>query len=136
MAGGDYLKNAVLNWFKGTAMPSAPATSYVSLHTATPGRTGASEVSGGSYARVAVTNSSGWSAISDGTGTQRKITNAGTITYPAPTANWGTVTHFGVWDAASAGNFLDGGALTASATINNGDGAPSFAAGAMTRTVD
>lgn len=136
MAASSYLKDAILTWLKGTNMPAAPATVYVSLHTGDPGKTGASEVSGGSYARVAVTTVSGWSAISNGTGTQRKVTNAGTITFPAPTGAWGTATYFGIWDASTTGNFLAGGALGGSQVIASGDGAPSFAIGDMTIPVD
>jgi hypothetical protein len=61
-------------------------------------------------------------------------TNANAITFAAPTANWGTVTHFGIYDATSAGNLLVWGALTASRVISNGDAAPSFAPGALSVT--
>lgn len=137
MAGGsDYIENAILSWLKGTTFPASPATLYVSLHTADPADTGASEVTGGSYARVAVTSSSGWSAVGAGTGTKKRVTNAGVVTFPSPTANWGTVTHFGVWDASTSGNFVVGGALGSSQAINNGDGAPSFAVGVLEINAD
>jgi len=56
------------------------------------------------------------------------------VTFPAPTAAWGTVTHFGVFDAATAGNALYYGDLTTARTINSGDSAPTFAIGALTTT--
>jgi len=54
----------------------------------------------------------------------------------APTANWGMVTHWGIFDAATAGNLLIHAALTTSKMINNGDAAPSFGAGALTFQID
>jgi hypothetical protein len=52
-----------------------------------------------------------------------------------PTANWGTVTHFGIFDALTAGNLLFWAALTASKVVNSGDAAPKFLAGALTITL-
>lgn len=101
---GTYLRNAIYNAIlKNTAFTGA-ATVYVSLHTAAPGLTGANEVSGNAYARTAITY---------GTPTGGSGSNSGAVTFPAPTpANWGTVTHFGVWDASTAGNYYFGDALT------------------------
>lgn len=134
----DYLENKIIDWLLRATSYTPPATLYVGLLTAAPSDSAAgTEVSGGSYARVAVTsattawnntqgNTTGASTGGDGTSE-----NAAAITFPAPTANWGTVTHFGIYDAASGGNLLIWAALTTSKTINNGDAAPSFAAGAL-----
>lgn len=138
----DYLENKLVDLtLRGQAF-TAPATLYVSLHTtATTDAGGGTEVSGGSYARVAVTaslanfagtQSAGSTTASSGTG--GATSNNNTITFPSPTANWGTVSHFGIWDASTAGNLLFHGALTTSKTINNGDAAPSFAAAALAIT--
>lgn len=94
--------------FNATAF--SVTTPYVSLHTADPGETGASECVGGSYAR----QSGSFAAASAGaTTTDAQISYA---TMPAC-----TITHVGVWDASTSGNFLWGGALTASKTVNSGD---------------
>lgn len=79
---------------------SSPGTSlYASLHTADPGLNGASEVSGNAYARVQV---SAWNSPNDGA-----TANTNDFTFATPTpSNWGTITHAGIWDAASGGNFL------------------------------
>ena len=141
MAGNksQYFENALLNWLKGTAFPAAPATVYVALFTTAPSNdtgSGAVEVSGGAYARVSITTSSGWSAISGGgsSATPEQISNAATLTYPTATANWGTVVAIGLYDAASGGNLLYWNAIT-SQTINSGAVA-SFAAGALVVTDD
>jgi hypothetical protein len=109
---------------------SPSATRYVGLYTAAPSDSGGgTEVSGGSYARKS-TAAADWEAASGGA-TQ----NANAITFVTPTGNWGTVTHFGIFDAATAGNLLYWGALASQKTIDSGDTA-SFAAGALDLTED
>lgn len=134
---GDYLNSAMLNWLKGTTFPAAPATTYVALFTVAPtsdAGTGGTEVSGGSYARVAVTLSSGWSAISGGGTTAEQISNSGVITFATPSANWGTVVAFGLYDAVTAGNLLYSNTTTAQ-TINSGVVA-SLSVGSLIVTAD
>lgn len=134
---GDYLEAKLLDYVFSAAAYSAPATVYVALYTATPGDANASgtEVTGGSYARVAVTNNAtNWPAASGTSPTSKS--NGTTITFPAPTANWGVVVAFAIYDAATGGNELAWGALSVNKTINNGDAAPSFAASALTITLD
>ncbi len=81
------------------------STVYVSLHTGDPDATGANEVAGGSYARQQA-NHSGWNAAAMATlGSQS--TNVNDLTYTAMPAC--TITHVGIWDAVSGGNFLMGG---------------------------
>ena len=104
------------------------ANAYVSLHTADPGDAGASEVSGGAYARlgpVAFTNAGNNPTVAS---------NSAILTYAAATAAWGTVTYFGVFDALTGGNFRGSGALTTPKTVNSGD-TPRFAANSLTITV-
>ncbi len=69
---------------------------YASAHTANPGSTGASEITGGSpaYARKAVT----WSAASGGS---KALSNSPTFDIPAST----TVAFIGLWSAASGGTY-------------------------------
>lgn len=134
MAGkSDYLENKLLDHVFGATTYTAPATLYVALYTAAPTDAGGgTEVSGGSYARAAVTNNTtNWPAASGGA-----KSNGAAITFPTPTANWGTIVAFGVFDAASAGNLLYWGNVTPNKTVNNGDPAPYFAAGALTITED
>jgi hypothetical protein len=97
------------------------------LHTADPSDAGSSEVSGGAYARqgpVTFANAGNNPTISS---------NSAIISYPVAGASWGTVTHFGIWDAATAGNFRGSGALNTPKLIGIGDTAR-FAANALTIT--
>jgi hypothetical protein len=140
----DYMENKLIDWlFRGQSF-TPPATLYIGLITvsATDSSAG-TEVSGGSYARVAVTGSlanwagtqsAGSTTASSGTG--GTTSNNGAITFPAPTANWGSIIGFGIYDASTAGNLLAYAALTTAKTVNNGDAAPSFAAAALTFQID
>jgi len=109
----NYLEDALINHvFRNTAY-TPPETIYVALYTTDPtdADTG-TEVSGGDYARQAVT----FAVPSDGA-----TSNTADITFPEATANWGTITHVGLRDAATGGNLLWYGALTDSKTILAGD---------------
>lgn len=121
MGVSTYERDNRLKVFRGVAYPAVPTNFYVSLHSADPGLTGASELTGGGYARVAVSPATGsWSAPATN-GANREITNAGAVTFPTATGDWLTATHFGVWDASTAGNFVRGDALADSKTVENGD---------------
>lgn len=128
----DYLEVQLRAHLFRSGTFAKPAALFVSLHTADPGDTGANEVSGGNYSRVQRDPSdANWTAP-DNTG--GVTANASAITFPAPTGNWGTVTHVGIWDAATGGNFLASGPLATPKTVNANDAAPSFAAGALVVT--
>src|SRR5262245_36343926 len=98
----DYLENELLDHvFRedagGTAFPQ-PTELCVSLHTEDPTDDGTgAEVTGGSYARVDSTGK--WGAPADGV-----IATDDDLTFPTASAGWGTVTHFGIWDAEEDGN--------------------------------
>lgn len=141
----DFLENKFIDWLLRAQAFSPPATTYVALYTAAPSDSGGgTEVSGGSYARVAVTSSmANWAGTQASastvasSGTNGQTSNNATITFPAPSGNWGSCSHFGVFDASSGGNLLYWGAITPSAkTVNNGDPAPSFPAGTLVITED
>lgn len=130
---GDYLRDAFINSvLRNTAFPAEPANVYVGLFTTATAPDGSgTEVTGGSYARVAVSTTGGWDAP---TGDPSATQNSADITFTQATANWGTVTHYGIFTASSGGNLLFWGPLASSRTINNGDIAK-FLAGALDLTV-
>jgi hypothetical protein len=110
-----YLENKIIDHLLRNQSYTPPTTVYVALFTADNGLEGGTitgEVSGGSYARQSVT----LSAASDG-----ESSNTADITFPTATADWGTITHVALMDAATAGNVLMHSALDASKTVNNGD---------------
>lgn len=109
----NYLETALINATLRNTSYTSPATVYVGLYTTDPtdANTG-TEVSGGSYARTAVT----FGAPSNGA-----ATNNAAVEFPQATASWGTVTHIGILDASSGGNLLYHAPLTTSKTIATGD---------------
>lgn len=140
----DFAENKIIDAvFRGQAL-GAPATLYFALFTsATTDAGGGTEVTGGSYARVAVTSSlanfAGTQAAGStvaSTGTSGTTSNNTAITFPVPSANWGSCSHIGIFDAASGGNMWAHGALTTPRNVQNGDGAPSFAIAAMSFQID
>lgn len=112
----DYLENKVLLHVFGGSAYTAPSTLHVGLFTAAPSDTGGgTECSGGSYARKSMPNMT----VSGTSPTQ--ATNGAAVEFATATGAWGTVTHCGVFDAASSGNLLGWAALTASKTVSSGD---------------
>jgi len=109
----NYLENALINVTLRATSYTAPTTVYVALYTTDPTDADAgTEVTGGSYARTAVT----FAAPSNGVST-----NSADVTFPTCSAAWGTVTHIGLRDASTAGNLLYHTALDTSKTIDTGD---------------
>lgn len=92
---------------------------FISLHTADPGTTGASEASGST--RQALT----WGAAASGSAA---ITNSPAVPIAAST----TVGYFGTWSAVTAGAYEVGGALSSSITTGSSAGTVTFAAGSVT----
>lgn len=139
MAGSfsDYLEKKLLDHVLGGVAYTPPATVYVGLATAaiTDATTGTTvtEPTGGAYARVAVTNNAtNWPAASGTTATKKNGTE---IAFPEATAGWGTVTYFFIADAATEGNILMWGSLSASKTVDSGD-LPRFNTDSLTVTLD
>ena len=122
----NYLENALINATLRNTSYTSPSVVYVGLFTSDPTDAGSgTEVSGGSYARKSAT----FGAPSNGAST---ISSA--IEFDQATGSWGTVTHFGIYDASTGGNLLYHGALTASKAIDTGD-VFKFATSALTVTL-
>lgn len=109
----DYLENEILDHILGTGAYTMPSTVYVGLSTGSfNDDNSGTELSGSGYARQSIA----FNAASNGT-----ADNSGAVDFPAATGSWGTVSHFGLFDASTSGNLLIHGALTASKTVATGD---------------
>jgi hypothetical protein len=109
----NFLEDALINATLRNTTYTSVATVYVSLWTSDPTDAGSgTEVSGGSYARTAVT----FGAPSNGV-----TTNSADVTFPTATGSWGVVGWIGINDAATSGNLLYHSPLDTSKTIDSGD---------------
>ena len=108
-----YLELKVLDHVCSVTAYTMPSNVYVGLSTWSFGDDNSgTELSGNNYARKEAT----FSAASSGA-----ITNSGTVEFNAATGSWGSVSHFGIFDASTSGNLLLHGAFAAAKTITTGD---------------
>lgn len=123
-AASNYLESKIINLVcRGVAF-TPPAKTYVALHTANPGDTGAGEVTTTAYpayvrqdAAKGGAQADAWVETDNGV-----VKNALQLLYAMyDGAGPLTVTHFSVWDAATGGNMLVSAPLASSRTINPGD---------------
>lgn len=128
MGFSNYLEDKVLDHvFKGSSF-AQPSSLFIALFTADPGEEGSlGEVAAGGYARVECAN---WAQAANGSKATAQV-----VTFPQATDAWGTITHFGIFDAATGGNFILGGAFTTSKAIGSGD-TVELASGTLVVTLD
>jgi hypothetical protein len=140
----DSAENALVDWFyRGQTAPSLPTDWFVALYTAAPGEAGGgTEATYTGYARVAITRSLAAWAGTQGAGTtvasngsSGQTSNNGVVTFGAPTAGGPqTMQALALMSASTGGTMWQYGALTTPRVLNNGDQAPSIAAGQLTST--
>jgi hypothetical protein len=111
----NYMEDAITAWINGSNFPSAPTNTYVQLYSQDP--TDAGSATGALYTRVTYA-ASGWTRGTGGAGT---LSNTNAITMQSSAGSAATASHFAVFDAATSGNLLFHGALSASKSIAVGD---------------
>lgn len=112
-AKSNYAEGLAVQYLLTSTVITRPTSWYLALHTALPGGNGTNaELVGNGYSRQAV------SFTFDGFD---KCTNDSQIEFGPATADWGTITHFSVWDSAVGGNCLYTGALGATKDIFDTD---------------
>ena len=110
----DYLENKILDHVLSTTSFTMPTGVYLGLSTGSfNDDASGTELSGSGYARV---GDIPFDAASGGV-----ADNTSNIEFTAATGSWGTVTHWGLFDASTSGNLLIHGALGTSKTIGSGD---------------
>jgi hypothetical protein len=126
----NHWENVILDHLFGKGNYAPPAI-YVGLSTSDPTESGIglNEPGGNGYSRVQTTEAD-WNVAIDGF-----LDNAAAITFDAATGDWGTVTHFALFDTVSAGNMLAYGTLTQAKVIGSGD-TVQFASGDLNITLD
>jgi hypothetical protein len=117
----EFLRNSVLNHVFGGVTMTPPGSLYVGLSTTAiaDNGTGATEPTGATYNRAAITNNKTfWTTA---TGAENAVSNSVEFSFPESDAAWGTISHFFLSDAPTGGNILVSGALEASKSIAAGD---------------
>lgn len=137
MPATTYAANAVLNLLlRGVAL-APPAQVYMSLHTADPGLTGASEVTAAAWPAYARQMAAQGGTVDTGfaAAASKQTQNAKLMTFGDNNGNNPVVvTHFAIWDAAAGGNCIFTGQLDDPKTYLPSDEAV-IRANAMTITV-
>lgn len=130
MGATDSEERTIANLRFGAA---SPATWYFGLSTTVPNDDGTNftEPATGSYARVSKTNdSTNFPDASTTSGVTSK-SNGTAITFPNPTADWGTIVAYGIFTASSGGTPSYVFELDAAITVKNGNTPVEFAIGAV-----
>jgi len=117
----NYLEDKLLNHVLNQDSYSPSTTVYLGLSTADPldDASGLAEPSGNGYSRKAITF---------GAASSRRVMQNADITFDQATGDWGTITHWALFDAATGGNMLAHGSLASSKTVVSGN-TPSVASG-------
>ncbi len=127
----SYLEQKILNWIKSTAFGTAPASVYIALFSTDPTNAGSgTEVT--ATVRVAGRLAASFGTVST-SGSGASMSNSAIVDFGV-SAGAVTITHFALYDAASAGNLIMFGPLTVSKTLAIGDSAK-FNTGDLTLTV-
>jgi hypothetical protein len=116
---------------KPTALAIALSTATLNA-TFTGALTGAEVYNSGAYGRQAATPlDANWSTVTSG-----MTSNLSSITFPAATLDWGTITNVAICDNTTygSGNVLFWGTLTGNKIVSNGD-TFQFAAGQLSLTL-
>lgn len=108
----NYSTNLLLNFAMTATTVTRPTNLYVAVGTSSSASGLTGEPSGNGYSRQLSTFT-----ISGNTGT-----NSGAITFgPCTGTAWGTLSNVAIFDAATGGNCIWQGALSASKTVSVGD---------------
>ena len=109
----DYLELKFLDHFLSVASTSSPSAVYLGLATGSIGDDASgSELTGNNYSRKAIT----FASASSGS-----IASNASVEFDPATGSWGSVSHWGIFDASSSGNLLSHGSFTSAKTIASGD---------------
>ncbi len=110
----DYLENKLVDHVLGNTAYTPAATLYLGLSTADPAddASGLAEPAGNGYARKAISFSAAAS---------RAVEQDGQVSFDQATGSWGTISHWAVFDADSAGNMLAHGSLAVNKAVVSGN---------------
>ena len=108
----NYLETLLHTWHLTASAATRPTVWYLGLGTGSSDTGLTGEPSGNGYARQSITFS-----VTDDVASNTNLLTFG----PNTGTNWGTMSHFGIFDASTSGNLLWHGTLNASKTVEVGD---------------
>ena len=111
MATSVTAKNLVLNYLMRGVAGTAPSAWYVALFTDDPAESISNEVDVAEYVRKSVTFGAALGGV---------VRNAADVTWDETTEDWGTITHYAIFDAATDGNLLVSGTLDTDVIADTG----------------
>ena len=127
MSASNYLENKTLDHILGSVALAQPSALYVALSTGSfNDDASGTELSGNGYTRKVVTF---------GTASSGSISSNSNVEFDDATGSWGSVSHFGIFDASSGGNLLYHGAFSSAKTIEVGD-VLKISSGSLTVSLD
>ena len=131
MSASTILEGQILNHFFRNQPQTPAANLFVALYISDPTDDDiGTEISGGAYARQPIT----FTAPVQVSG-KAQISNSAEIRFPVATSNWGTISHFGIRNAATDGILLAHAPVPIPKLIENGDEAK-FNVGFLTVSMD
>jgi len=109
----DYLENEILDHILRNAAYTPASAVYIGLSTGSfNDDNSGTELSGNGYTRKAIAFDAASGGATD---------NTSSVDFNAATGSWGSVSHYGLFDASSSGNLLIHGAFSAAKTVASGD---------------
>lgn len=124
-------EDALLNWIRGTAFPSAPATVYVALFDGSPTDSG----SGGTEITNTIKGTATRDAMAFNAPAGGEIENSAEVVITASAVGAATASHYGLFTAATGGNLIVHASLASTKNIQIGDEVK-FGAASVTISVD
>lgn len=120
----QYFAQSTLNWLRTQQFDNPPSSIFISLHTADPGVNGidadVTTTVAGARGTLPSTNLSAPTASSlPGGGFQ--VSNTSTVLMTSSALAPALLTHFGIWNSISGGNFLAYGVLDNPVNVSVGD---------------
>lgn len=137
MSLSNTIKKGLLDHYFGDSAITVPASVYVALSSTAPSEDGTNvtEPSSGGYARVDQVNSGAgqeWNAAT--TADPSVKDNSAAVTFPESTGAWlagANLTHFALYDAATGGTYIGGGALATPRAVDAAGITLEFSAGEL-----
>ena len=109
----NFLENEILDHILRNSAYTPSSTVYIGLSTGSFGDDNSgTELSGNGYTRKSIAFDAASGGVSD---------NTSNVDFDAATGSWGSVSHFGLFDASTSGNLLIHGAFSAAKTVSTGD---------------